>query len=190
MKTSNLKVGGIINPAEPSIKNTCETPQKNKENFEPPSLSEIKPVDDTIGEFEIKPHDKNLPSFLKNDNQTNIPQIKEENTEQKAAKETDQPLKKKLPPQAIVKREAPSFLKKPESKKEEKKEQAKVFESFDNFKLVEKSGVQNNRNNETFISGKSSNKSMDLSMIMNQLKDKDAPKQQTKRMYLGGAKKD
>ena len=53
MKTSNLKVGGIINPAEPLIKNTCETPQKNKENFEPPSLSDIKPVDDTIGEYEF-----------------------------------------------------------------------------------------------------------------------------------------
>ena len=66
MKTSNLKVGGIINAAEPSIKNTCETPLKNKENFEPPSLSDIKPVDDTIGEF--VPPNKNLPSFIKNDN--------------------------------------------------------------------------------------------------------------------------
>ena len=53
MKTSNLKVGGIINPTEPQVKYTCETPLKNKENFEPPSLSEIKPVDDTIGDFEL-----------------------------------------------------------------------------------------------------------------------------------------
>ena len=85
MKTSNLKVGGIINPVEPLIKNTCETPQKNKENFEPPSLSDIKPVDDTIGEFELKPPNKNLPSFLKNDNQTNVPLKKEEYVDHLAA---------------------------------------------------------------------------------------------------------
>ena len=57
-----------------------------------------------------------------------------------------------------MKRELPSFLKKPESKKEDAKETAKTNPS--------KQVGQTKGPSDTVISGKSSQKSMSLSMIM------------------------
>ena len=48
MKTANFRVGGIITPADSQVKVVQETPLKDKENCEPPSLSDIKPCSDLM----------------------------------------------------------------------------------------------------------------------------------------------
>ena len=108
-------------------------------------------------------------------------------------------VQKRDPPGFLQKRDPPGSLKKPESPKRllqvnNSFDSNQLFESFDNFKMNDKSNNVANqtaqrRNPPSSIAGRNqSEKSMDLSMILSRIEKSPAPKVKQKNQYLGGDK--